>query len=195
MGWCYIIKKLFQTKMNQFNFSAVSFISTVSFIALNSKRYQFTTSMKVIDEITKPTKEEQRIAGSSHKSLIEAIAQLDSEKTEIEIEESKEKIVLPVRALKLLGEILFAMSEGKQISIIPLEAEVSTQRAAEMLGCSRPHLVKLLESNEIEYTKVGRHRRILMEDVLNYKHSIKSQQKKHLIELMQLDEEAGMYDS
>ncbi|MGO1521611.1 MAG: helix-turn-helix domain-containing protein, partial [Sphingobacterium sp.] len=73
--------------------------------------------------------------------------------------------------------------------------EVTTQKAAEILGCSRPHLVKLLEEGEIEYTKIGKHRRIKFEDVMKYKQSRKEEQKKHLIDIMNADEETGLYDS
>jgi len=87
------------------------------------------------------------------------------------------------------------MSEGKPITIVPVATEVTTQKAAEILGCSRPYLVKLLEEGEINYTKVGKHRRILLEDVLKFKSKMKQQQKKHIIDIMNFDEETGLYDS
>ena len=131
----------------------------------------------------------------SYSALAAVIDQLNSQEPEIEIEDTREKIKIPLKALKLLGNILKAMSQGKPISIVPIAAEVTTQKAAEMLGCSRPHLVKLLEEGKIEYTKVGRHRRIKIEDVFKYKEQMKKDQKKHLIDMMQSDEEIGLYDS
>ncbi|MEY4861049.1 MAG: hypothetical protein RL059_748, partial [Bacteroidota bacterium] len=73
--------------------------------------------------------------------------------------------------------------------------EVTTQKAAEILGCSRPYLVKLLEEGKIEFTKVGKHRRIMFEDVLKYKQLMKEAQKKNIIDMMNFDEELGLYDS
>ncbi len=87
------------------------------------------------------------------------------------------------------------MSQGKPISIVPLATEVTTQKAAEILGCSRPYLVKLLEEGKIEYTKVGKHRRIKYEDVIDYKKKMKEEQTKRLIEMMHADEDLGRYDS
>lgn len=87
------------------------------------------------------------------------------------------------------------MSQGKPISIVPFATEVTTQKAAEILGCSRPYLVKLLEEGKIEFTKVGKHRRIMFEDVLKYKQLMKEAQKKNIIDMMNFDEELGLYDS
>ncbi len=150
--------------------------------------------MEAINDIKKPTKAEQKAAILSYRTLAAAIEHIRTEQTEIEIEETKDKIVVPLRALKLMGEVMKAMGEGKPVSIVPVATEVTTQKAAELLGCSRPHLVKLLESGELAFTKVGKHRRILFEDVLSYKQKMKTEQKKHLIDIMNDDEEIGLCD-
>lgn len=141
------------------------------------------------------SKAEQRIAIKSHETLSQILTQVHSSMTEIEIEETKQKLQIPSSALTLLNEILKAMSQGKPISIVPVTTEVSTQKAAEFLGCSRPHLVKLLETGELDFFKVGKHRRIKFEDVVNYKQKIKAEQKRKLVEMMHNDEELGGYDS
>lgn len=151
--------------------------------------------MEAINEIKRPSKNEQKVAQNSYAALIAAIEQLTGEETEIEIEETKDKIIIPVRALNFLGNILKGMSQGKIISIVPLATEVTTQKAAEILGCSRPFLVKLLEEGKINFTKIGKHRRIRIEDVLNFKQKMKEQQKQHIIDIISDDEELGLYDS
>ena len=151
--------------------------------------------METINEIKRPDKQERKLAQNSYTSLISAIDRLKTDRAEIEIEETGAKIVLPVKALNLLSEILKAMSEGKPVSIVPIATEVTTQMAAELLGCSRPYLVKLLEEGKIEYTKVGKHRRIKYEDVVHYQQKMKEEQKQHLIDMMAADEESGLYDS
>lgn len=156
---------------------------------------QNSIDMQTIEQIRKPSKIEQRIALKSYEELVSAIQQVRSKDPEIEIEETNDKIKIPFRALQLLGDILKAMSEGKPISIVPIATEITTQKAAEILGCSRPHLIKLLENGEIEYTKVGKHRRIMFEDIITYRQKMKEQQKKHLIDIMSFDEESGLYDS
>ena len=151
--------------------------------------------METLELIKRPSKAEQNAAIKSYVTLAAAIELINSEQTEIEIEETKEKITIPSRALKLLGDILKAMSQGKPISIVPIATEVTTQKAAEILGCSRPHLVKLLEEGKIEYTKVGKHRRLKFEDVFKYREQMKAEQKKQIIDIMNFDEEIGLYDS
>ena len=151
--------------------------------------------MEAYNEIKKPSKAEQLLAQKSYSPLISALENLKSDSTEIEIEETGEKITIPKSALSLLGTILKAMSQGNPISIVPIATEVTTQSAADMLSCSRPHLVKLLEEGKIPYTKVGKHRRIMFEDVIKYKQQMKEAQKQYLIEIMNADEESGLYDT
>jgi len=151
--------------------------------------------MEILEQIKRPSKLEQKVAIESYTQLASIVEQINSDDAEIEIEETKEKIKIPLRALKLLGHILKAMSQGKPFSIVPVATEVTTQKAAEILGCSRPHLVKLLEDGKIEFTKVGKHRRIMFEDVLKYKKLMKENQKKNIIDIMNFDEEKGLYDS
>jgi excisionase family DNA binding protein len=148
-----------------------------------------------VELIRKPSKIDQKIAHESYDALASVLEQIKSDQPEIEIRETKEKIKIPLQALKLLGDILKAMSQGKLISLVPMATEVTTQAAAEMLGCSRPHLVKLLEDGMIAFTKVGKHRRIKFDDIMKYRKIMKEQQKQNIIEIMNLDEESGLYDS
>jgi len=151
--------------------------------------------MKAVEQIRRPSKLDQKIASKSYNALASVIEQLNSEQPEIEIEETSEKIKIPLSALKLLGDILKAMGQGKLISIVPVATEMTTQAAAEVLGCSRPHLVKLLEDGKIAFTKVGKHRRIKFDDIMKYKKQMKEQQKQNIIDIMNADEETGLYDS
>ena len=151
--------------------------------------------MKTTSTIHRPNRQERRLAELSYPSLISTLDRLHNDHVEIEIEESEEKIVLPLKALNLLSEILKAMSKGNPVSIVPVATEITTQSAAEILGCSRPYLVKLLEEGKIKFTKIGKHRRIMYEDIMEYKSKMKKEQKKHLIEIMHADEDLNLYDT
>lgn len=151
--------------------------------------------MEYLDNLTKPSKEEQKVATVSYNTLTEVLERLHEDNPEIEIEETREKIKIPLRALKLLAKILKITSQGKPVSIVPIATEMTTQAAADLLGCSRPHLVKILEEGEIEYTTIGKHRRVKFEDVMDYKKKMKAKQEELLIKIMNADEESGLYDT
>lgn len=155
----------------------------------------YTSNMEISDNITKPSKKEQKIALESFNALEEALDRLHTDSPEIEIEETEAKIKIPLKALKLLARILEVTSQGKSISIVPVATEMTTQAAADLLGCSRPYLIKLLEEGEIEFAKIGKHRRVKFEDVMAYKKKMKAKQQELLIKIMNADEESGLYDT
>lgn len=148
-----------------------------------------------MEKISRPSKKDQKTAMESYNALIASLENIHADYPEIEIEETKERIKIPINTLRLLSNILKQTSQGRPVSIVPIATEITTQAAAELLGCSRPHLVKLLEKGEIAFTKVGKHRRIKYEDILSYKKKLKDNQRKLLAEIMKSDEESGLYDS
>lgn len=80
-----------------------------------------------------------------------------------------EDVIVPKEAFELLLEILGQMANGNAVTIVPVQAEFTTQLAADFLNVSRPHLITLLESGAIPYRKVGTHRRIRFDDLLRFK--------------------------
>lgn len=151
--------------------------------------------MEHLTEIKIPSKKEQDAAMKSYNALTTTLKDLHSDNLEIEIEENSEKIAIPLKALKLLATILKATSQGKAISLVPSTTEMTTQDAADFLGCSRPHLVKMLEKGRIPFTMTGKHRRVRFQDLTRYKNDLKLKQEKFLIEMMKSDEALGLYDS
>jgi len=104
----------------------------------------------------------------------------------------EEALVLPPQAARLLAQILTAMAEGDRIAVTPIQRELTTQQAADLLNVSRPFLVQLLEAGEIPFHKVGTHRRVAYEDVVNYRDEIKTRRRETLQELTAQAQELDM---
>ena len=102
-----------------------------------------------------------------------------------------EDLAIPDTAVQLLTGILAEMAKGNAVTLIPIQAELTTQQAADILHVSRPFLVEQLENGEIPFRKVGTHRRVLLKDLLDYKQSIDQNRLKALEELSALDQELG----
>ena len=90
------------------------------------------------------------------------------------------------------SDILEAMAAGRGVTIIPENAELTTVQAAEVLNVSRPFLIKLLDDRAIPYRKVGKHRRIRMEDVMSCKANIDQEREAALDELARDAQEHSM---
>ncbi len=141
-----------------------------------------------------PTRHEQKLAKESLEAMERVLRKHRSENQPVEIEISDEKthIKVPSSAFRFLNTIVQLMAEGKAITIIPSDTEVSTQQAAELLNVSRPHVVKLLEKGEIPYHKVGTHRRIRLKDLEQYREKITKERRKHLSDLAKQAQELDM---
>lgn len=87
---------------------------------------------------------------------------------QIVVEGSKVIVPLPARAVQIIHDILTIMANRTPVSIIPHDADLTTQQAADYLNVSRPYLCKLVDSGQIAATTVGRHRRIRFGDLLVY---------------------------
>jgi len=110
----------------------------------------------------------------------------------VENDDSEQKVVIPAAAFHLLVDILSQMAQGNAVTLIPIHAELTTQEAADILNVSRPFLIKLIETGEIICRKVGRHRRIRFEDLMNYKQQIDSDRLQALDELASQAQELNM---
>ena len=91
-----------------------------------------------------------------------------------------------------LLDLLRLISTGRGFRMIPVEAELTTQEAAEMLNVSRPFLIKLLEKGDIPFTRVGRHRRVRAEDLITYTAERDKARSDALSELSGLDAEGDL---
>ena len=68
----------------------------------------------------------------------------------------------------LLQGMLVSLSKGKNLAVLETDKCFTPNQAAELLGMSRPHLMKLLKSGEMEAEQVGSHHRTPASELLAY---------------------------
>lgn len=105
-----------------------------------------------------------------------------------------EELALPEPLYHLLERMVHVLARGQAVTVVPVGQLLTTQQAADLLNMSRQYLVRLLESNQIPCSKLGRHRRLKIEDVLAYKAQRGAARKSKLAELTEIAEDAGAYD-
>jgi len=103
-----------------------------------------------------------------------------------------DSLILPASAARILVRVLQEIANGNGVSVVPVHTELTTQEAADLLRVSRPSLIRLLNQNEIEYRKVGSHRRVLLSSVLAYKRKAEGARREALAELVAYDQELGL---
>lgn len=105
----------------------------------------------------------------------------------LKIPGQEERPLTPELASILL-QVAEKLSKGKAIVLMECDTQLTTQEAADMLGVSRPTLIKLLEQGKIPYSKVGRHRRIMLDDLQQYA------QRRHAENARRLEELSSQVD-
>jgi excisionase family DNA binding protein len=132
-----------------------------------------------------PTVKDSELARASYTVLTKYIDDKQPFSLRIADPNQGQVVELPPGAVALLLEILEAMAAGRGVTIIPENAELTTVQAAEILNVSRPFLIDLLENGTIPFRKVGTHRRIRSQDVMNYKASIDKEREAALDQLVE----------
>jgi excisionase family DNA binding protein len=87
-----------------------------------------------------------------------------------------DRVELPVEIYRLLHQVIGALRQGLAVTVAPLTQTLTTQQAAELLGVSRPTVVKLLDENKIPYERAGTHRRIMLRDLVDYRERRRAEQ-------------------
>jgi excisionase family DNA binding protein len=144
-----------------------------------------------------PTHKERQLANESLQKLIEVIEEINHTENipEISVMETGEPIKIPLKVLKMLADILRNYKDGNAVSIVPVGTTFTTQKAAEYLKCSRPHVTKLIDDGKLKAELVGRHRRIQFKDLVEFKKGMIKERKDALKELMKDSEDLGLYEA
>jgi excisionase family DNA binding protein len=94
-----------------------------------------------------------------------------------------DRVELPEQLYDVLKRAAHALSHGQSISILTRDQEISTQQAAEILGLSRPTVVRLIDDGELDAHVPGAVRRKLwLADVLAYREELHARRNRFITE-------------
>lgn len=133
-----------------------------------------------------PTEQDSLLAQDSLHFLMEHQAE------DLNVQVASKTMRLPPVAARLLKQILSEIAEGNAVAVTPIQPEISTQEAADLLNVSRPYLVGLLEQQIIPHRKIGKHRRVPLKALLEYKAMQKAKAERAMQELADLSQKLGL---
>ena len=99
---------------------------------------------------------------------------------------------LPPVVTRLLMDVLRETAAGKAVSLVAVEADVTTQQAAAILNVSRPYVVGMIDKGLLPARMVGNQRRLPLREVLAYKAENRAKRREALDEMAALDQQLGL---
>ena len=104
-----------------------------------------------------------------------------------------EQVTLPEELCKLLNSAVRRREDGKSIVVLTEDRELTTERAAELLGMAHHYMIREIEAGRIPHRLIGKCRRVALRDVLAY--AKRQAEVKAALNSMARDAfEAGWYD-
>jgi excisionase family DNA binding protein len=123
------------------------------------------------------TAEEAEMARTAQRCIMEALDHSKAATITVESEDgAPPAIKLPPQALRFIAAVLGALSERREVVLMPAKKEFSTVEAANFLNVSRPFVIKEIEAGRLKHRMVGTHRRIEFEDLQAYAREMRSNQ-------------------
>lgn len=97
-------------------------------------------------EPTIPTEHEARLAREASEALKAHDAVRKSLRLQVPVKGGNAKTLdLPPAAVRLVIEMLKEMGAGNAVTLVAIEAEITTHEAADLLNVSRPYVVGLID--------------------------------------------------
>lgn len=94
-----------------------------------------------------------------------------------------DQVELPETVYKVLLQVLEAMDAGKAVTVAPQSQMLTTQQAADLLGVSRPTVVKMIDQGDLPAETPGTRRRMIkLDDLLAYRARRREAQYRALLE-------------
>lgn len=107
---------------------------------------------------------------------------------------SGEEVDLPEQLFDVLKRVAVELAAGRGVSVLPRDMRLTTQQSADLLGISRPTLIRLLEEGRIPFELVGRHRRILLADLERYRDQARADRRAVLRQMAREGQQDGLHE-
>jgi len=141
-----------------------------------------------------PSKSDMELARIAQRCIMEALDRSKAVQIKLESESGDiPPIELPPASLRLIGQLLGLMSEGRPFTLMPEKQELTTVEAANFLNVSRPFVIKEIDAGHIPHRMVGSHRRVLLSDLFKYAQEMQTGSEAALDDLSKLSQELGDY--
>lgn len=105
---------------------------------------------------------------------------------------SGRRIAVPKEIFDALTQVAEAMANGLAVTVCPQTQTLTTQQAAELLGVSRPTVIRLLDTGALPFERIGTHRKLLLRDVIAFRERRRMQQYEALAALEPLGEDEDL---
>jgi excisionase family DNA binding protein len=139
-----------------------------------------------------PTMAEVEMAQDINRRLADTVEGGGSIRLHLGAEQAGDGITLSPTAVRALSQVFQQLGRGQAVTVLPVDAELTSQEAADLLLISRPSLIQLLDEGALPYRRLGTHRRLLLADVLAYKQAHAARRRAVLDELAAHDQALGL---
>lgn len=108
--------------------------------------------------------------------------------------DDEDPIEVPEPVVEVLAEVILILGQGRAVSVVPQNTQLTTGEAAQLLGVTRPTVVKLMEDGVLPFTRPNSSRRVALRDVITYKEQRARARREALDEMTAELADAGLYD-
>lgn len=88
-----------------------------------------------------------------------------------------------------VGRVLSRVAQGGNVSVRTLPETLTTSAAADLLGVSRPTVMKFIRNGELDSDMAGTHHRLRLNNVVELREKRESARRAAIAELLELDED------
>lgn len=117
------------------------------------------------------------------------LAATSAERSSLRAESAGGSRPLPRELGQVLDAVLHALAEGGSVTVQSMPQQLTTTQAADLLGISRPTLMKRIHEGEIDSTLVGTHHRLRTSDVLRLRDAAQAERRAAALKILALEDE------